>query len=139
MRLEIRTYSPSPFLPGMFDSAVTFYQRPQLLKSDPFPRTCVLTTASYLNLVGLSGVMLLPVVSLGSPPSLVSPLIPFQASVDGLFTCSLDCASCFLDISDQTPIVYSLHQGHLKAACFLIRTYLKLDSFTELAQKAKEL
>lgn len=79
MRLEIRTYSPSPFLPGTLGSAVTFYQRPQLLKSDPFPCTCVLTTASYLNLVGLSEVMLLPVVSLGSPPSLVSLLIPFQA------------------------------------------------------------
>lgn len=139
MRLEIRAYSSSPFLPGTFGSAVTFYQRPQLLKSDPFSGTCVLTTASYLNLAGLSEVMLLPVVSLGSPPSLVSLLNPFQASVGGHFSCTIDCASRCLDILDQTPIVYNLHQDHLKAACFLTRTHLKLDSFVELALKAKEL
>lgn len=137
MRLEIRTYSSSPFLPGTFGGAVTSYQRPQLLKSDPFSHTCVLMTASYLSLAGLSEVTLLPVVSLGSPPSLVSLLNPFQASVGGHFTRPLDCACHCLDILDQTPIVYSLHQDHLKAACFLGRTHLKLDSSMELALKAK--
>lgn len=63
--------------------------------------------------------MLLPGVSPGPPPSLVSFLNPSQASVDDLFSCPLDHATSSLDISEQIPIVYSLHQYHRLKTCLL--------------------
>ena len=49
VRLDIKNLFPSHFLPGALGSAVIFYQRPQVLKSDPLPCTCVLATAFCLT------------------------------------------------------------------------------------------